>query len=308
MEIHFAPIQGHTDTIYRAAFRKFFGGLGYFYTPFVRVERGVIRNKDLRELESGIGEGLDLIPQIIAGSAEEFRFLVNAVSRYGYRHIDVNMGCPFPLITGAGKGAGILAKPDKVKEVLDRIAEFPEIEFSLKVRVGYDSVEQLRALMPYLNTLPLRHLTVHPRTAKQQYKGEVYIDEFAKIYDCSTLALIYNGDLKSVADIKRIVELFPNLKGVMIGRGLLENPMLAENYLFGDEVQSADFKQRVVKFHGELLERYSGVLQGEHQILKRMQSLWEYLRNPNGDERILKKLKKCTSMPKYLGMVAEYLK
>ncbi|MBP3419542.1 MAG: tRNA-dihydrouridine synthase family protein [Marinifilaceae bacterium] len=307
MEIHFAPIQGHTDTIYREAFRKFFGGLDSFYTPFIRVERGAIRNKDLRELENGVNEQ-NLVPQIMAGNAQELRLLVERVAEYGYRHIDINMGCPFPMITGAGKGAGILAKPEKVKEVLDCIKEFSGLEFSLKVRLGYESCSNLFELIPYLNTLPLRHLTVHPRTAKQQYKGEVHIDEFAKIYECSTLPLIYNGDLKSVADIARIVSDFPNLKGIMIGRGLLENPMLAENYLFGDEVQSADFKQRVVKFHGELLERYSGVLQGEHQILKRMQSLWEYLRNPNGDERILKKLKKCTSMPKYLGMVAEYLK
>lgn len=305
IEIHFAPIQGQTDSIYRRAFRKFFGGLDYFYTPFVRLERGVIRNKDLRELESGMGEGLDLIPQIIAGSAEEFRTLVIKVSEFGFKRMDINMGCPFPLITGAGKGAGILAKPDKVKEVLDCIAEFPEIEFSLKVRVGYDSVEQLRALMPYLNTLPLRHLTVHPRTAKQQYKGEVNMDEFAKIYESCTLPLIYNGDLKSVADIGRIVEQFPNLKGVMVGRGILENPQLAMQYK-GMEVK--DISGVVKRFHAELIGEYKQVLQGDHQLLMRMQSIWDYLRTPGGDDRILKKLKKCTLLPKYLGLVAEYLK
>ena len=162
--------------------------------------------------------------------------------------------------------------------------------------------------MPYLNTLPLRHLTVHPRTAKQQYKGEVYIDEFAKIYDYSTLALIYNGDLKSVADIKRIVELFPNLKGVMIGRGLLENPMLAEVYMSGMALDIQEFRSRVQKFHALLLDEYSAVLQGERQLLTKMQTIWEYLRIPDADERCLKKMRKCTSLPKYLGLVGEYLK
>ena len=308
MEIHFAPIQGQTDTIYRQAFRKYFGGLNCFYTPFVRVERGEIRNKDLRELQNGIENEPDLVPQIMAGSAEEFRFLVNAIVGYGYKQIDINMGCPFPLITGSGRGAAMVANPEKMRQVLDCINEYPDIKFSLKVRIGFDSSTQLAELMPYLNTLPLEHLTVHPRTSKQQYKGQVDIQEFAKIYDLCKLPLIYNGDLKSVADIERIIGMFPNLKGVMIGRGLLENPMLAESYVAGYEVQMANFQQKVVKFHRELLERYSAVLQGEHQILKRMQSMWEYLRNPNGDERILKKLKKCTSMPKYLGLVAEYLK
>ncbi len=307
MEIHFAPIQGHTDRIYREAFRKIFGGLDSFYTPFVRVERGEIRNKDLRELAGGMSE-VNLVPQIMAGSAEEFRFLVGKVSEYGYRRIDINMGCPFPLITGSGRGAAMVANPVAAQNVLNCVSEFPDIEFSLKVRLGYDSCSELLELIPYLNSLPLVHLTVHPRTAKEQYKGEVHIDQFSKIYESCTLPLIYNGELKSVADIQQIVSQFPNLKGIMLGRGLLENPMLAESYVVECEAKKADFQQRVVRFHRELLERYSAVLQGEHQILKRMQSMWEYLRNPNGDERILKKLKKCTSMPKYLGLVAEYLK
>lgn len=307
MEIHFAPIQGHTDTIYREAFRKLFGGLDSFYTPFVRVERGAIRNKDLRELENGVNEQ-NLVPQIMAGSAEEFRLLVEKVSGYGYRHIDINMGCPFPMITGAGKGAGILANPEKVKGVLDCIKEFSGLVFSLKVRLGYESCSDLFELMSYLNTLPLSYLTVHPRTAKQQYKGKVYIDEFAKIYECSTLPLIYNGDLKSVADIKRIVERFPNLKGVMIGRGLLENPMLAEEYISGIGFDIQEFRSGVQKFHSLLLDGYGAVLQGERQLLTKMQTLWEYLRIPDADEQCLKKMRKCTSLPKYLGLVGGYLK
>lgn len=307
MEIHFAPIQGHTDTIYREAFRKFFGGLDSFYTPFIRVDRGAIRNKDLRELENGVNEQ-NLVPQIMAGNAQELRLLVERVAEYGYRRIDINMGCPFPMLTGAGKGAGILAKPEKVKEVLDCIKEFSALEFSLKVRLGYESCSNLFELMPYLNTLPLRHLTVHPRTAKQQYKGEVHIDEFAKIYECSTLPLIYNGDLKSVADIARIVSDFPNLKGIMIGRGLLENPMLAEEYMSGIGHDIQEFRSRVQKFHSQLLDAYGAVLQDERQLLTKMQTLWEYLRIAEADERSLKKMRKCTSLPKYLGLVGEYLK
>ncbi len=307
MEIHFAPIQGHTDTIYREAFRKFFGGLDSFYTPFIRVERGAIRNKDLRELAGGESEPY-LVPQIMAGDPQEFRLLVEKVAAYGYKRIDINMGCPFPMITGAGKGAGILAKPDKVKEVLDCIAEFSEIAFSLKVRLGYDSCNELLELVPYLNRLPLIHLTVHPRTAKEQYKGEVHIDEFAKIYESCTLPLIYNGDLKSAADIERIVEQFPNLKGVMIGRGLLENPMLAEGYLSGTRPDVSALQSKLQKFHALLLEEYGAVLQGERQLLTKMQSIWEYLRIPNADDRCLKKMRKCTSLAKYLGLVGEYLK
>ena len=36
--IHFAPLQGYTDSVYREAHTRVFGGVDTYYTPFVRIE------------------------------------------------------------------------------------------------------------------------------------------------------------------------------------------------------------------------------------------------------------------------------
>ena len=50
LPIHFAPLQGYTEAIYRQAHARIFGGIESYYTPFVRVEHGEIRKKDMREI------------------------------------------------------------------------------------------------------------------------------------------------------------------------------------------------------------------------------------------------------------------
>ena len=77
-----------------------------YYTPFVRLEKGEIRNKDKRELLPAGNIVSRLIPQIVAAEPDEFRILVEQISGWGYREIDLNMGCPFPLIVNRRKGSG----------------------------------------------------------------------------------------------------------------------------------------------------------------------------------------------------------
>ena len=44
LPIHFAPLQGYTDVIYRNAHAACFGGIDAYYTPFVRLEKGTFRH------------------------------------------------------------------------------------------------------------------------------------------------------------------------------------------------------------------------------------------------------------------------
>ena len=89
--IHFSPLQGYTDRIYRNAFAHYFGGVEVYYTPFIRVEKGALRKRDLRDIEPETNTVADLIPQILPGSADEFRLLTDAVGGKGYRQIDINL-------------------------------------------------------------------------------------------------------------------------------------------------------------------------------------------------------------------------
>lgn len=144
-----------------------------YYTPFVRLEKGVIRHKDKRDVSPDENMVPRLIPQVIASEPEELRQLTDFLAELGYRELDVNMGCPFPLIVRRGKGAGILSSPVKVAALLEMMKTFPEIRFSVKMRLGGQEPDEWRALVPLLNNSCVTQVTLHPRIGKQQYKGMV---------------------------------------------------------------------------------------------------------------------------------------
>ena len=83
---------------WRNAHAQCWGGVDAYYTPFVRLEKGEIRNKDRRDVSPEENTVPQLVPQVIASEPEELKVLTDFLTSQGYREIDVNMGCPFPLI------------------------------------------------------------------------------------------------------------------------------------------------------------------------------------------------------------------
>lgn len=77
LPIHFAPLQGYTDAVYRRAHARIFGGIETYYSPFVRMEHGEIRRKDARDIEPDNNPGLHLIPQLIAPDADKMEHIMS---------------------------------------------------------------------------------------------------------------------------------------------------------------------------------------------------------------------------------------
>ena len=225
--LYAAPLQGFTELAWRNAHAQVFGGIDAYYTPFVRLEKGEIRNKDKRELLPAGNTVSRLIPQIVAAEPDEFRILVEQISGWGYREIDLNMGCPFPLIVNRRKGSGILPFPDKVAALLHEMETFPEIRFSVKMRLGWERADEWREILPLLNESCVRQITLHSRIGRQQYKGTVDREAFTAFYEGCQLPLVYNGDLRTQEEMQELLQAYPRLEGLMLGRGLLANPALA---------------------------------------------------------------------------------
>lgn len=303
LPIHFAPLQGYTDNAYRNVHNAILGGIEAYYTPFIRIERGELRKKDIREALPENDRTGKLIPQIIVRDVDEFCFLVDKLREMGHSRIDVNMGCPFPMQTHKGRGAGLLSTPDKATEVLNAINATGDVDFSIKMRLGNESPEDCFCLMSALNETRLTHITMHPRIATQQYKGEVDLERFGRFVGECSHNVIYNGDLASVDDVKRIEKLFPSVKGVMIGRGLLMRPSLAVEYATGEVMSDEKLLKKVMRMHDELFEEYSQTLQGDGHLLMKMKTFWEHLENVIGRKQY-KLIKKAINMAKYNTAIA----
>lgn len=303
LKIHFAPIQGYTDCAYRNAHVEIFGGVECYYTPFVRLEHGEMRNKDIRETLPDNDTTGKTVPQILVKDGEEFRTLVNRLKEMGYRRIDVNMGCPFPLQVRKGRGAGILSHPDKVKEVLDTINQETEVDFSVKMRLGNTSVDESLNLVPMINDTRLVHVTLHPRIATQQYKGEPDCVQFRTFLQLCNHDVIYNGDILTIEDIERIARIFPEVKAVMVGRGLLMRPSLAMEYAGQMKFDENRLLGQVLRLHDRLFDHYSQTLQGESHLLMKMKTFWEYLEGVIG-HKCYKSIKKAVTIAKYNAAIA----
>ncbi len=313
IKILFAPLQGYTTGIYRKAHAEIFGGIDAYYAPFLRIENGLPREKDLRDLEknekcaNATRTNIKVIPQIIANNVHEFKSLADALLQKGFTEIDFNMGCPYPMQVNRHRGAGILGDVHAVQEIMDEIGKLSSaatkaapIKFSVKMRLGQESPNEAFALLPILNETPLTHITLHPRLGKQQYKGAIDFNSFERFYNECKLPLVFNGDITTVSQINQLESKYPKLAGVMIGRGLLARPSLAAEY---KDTAPQDLLGKIQQMHQVIFDNACKTYQGDSQILSHVQSFWDYL-EPSIPKKIFKKIKKAGKLDEYNEAIA----
>lgn len=302
--IHFAPLQGYTDDTYRRIHHRLAGGITAYYTPFVRMEGGSVRSKDMRDIRPEFNEGVPVVPQIIAKSMKEFDYLVGVVEEKGYTRIDLNMGCPFPMQAKHGRGSGLLAHTDIIADMAQAIASKKHLQFSVKMRLGWEDADEWRPVVDILNDIPLQHIALHPRIGTQQYKGALDMQAFEACYQACKHPLVYNGDITSVADIHRIEQAYPQLAGIMIGRGLLARPSLAIEYASGKEQTWEERRDTLLEMHSQLQAHYEPILNSEAQLHNKLRTFWEYMENELG-RKPYKKIMKSGNLRNYLKAVRE---
>lgn len=305
MKYYFAPVQGHTDAAYRHFHALHYGVVDKvaYTTPFIRLEKGEIRKKDLKDVTSELNDGLDVVPQVIFRNADELTALVDLLKSEGASRIDINMGCPFPLQTARGRGAATVGNAACGEAVARVVDDNPEVLFSLKMRLGF-AEEEFGPLLEILNGVRLDHLAVHPRTARDQYAGDLHEDAFRSIYDSSSNPIVYNGEIRTPADAADVAARYPRLAGIMIGRGALGRPSLFSEIVSGKEWNPEERRREMLAFHRELFSHYRDTLiGGDHQVLSKILPFWEYAEDEIG-RKAWKGIKKASNISKYQTALA----
>ncbi|MCX4263514.1 MAG: tRNA-dihydrouridine synthase family protein [Muribaculaceae bacterium] len=301
-KIFAAPLQGYTEAAWRGFHARLTGCIDEYFTPFLRIEKGEMRRRDLRDLTSQLNEGAKITPQIIFGSIDEFRQLTSTLSQLGFDRIDINMGCPFPPQVHHGRGAGMITRTELLKTLSEELSQMPDISFSIKMRLGATADNEWRQAMPIINRMPLRHVTLHPRIASQQYRGTLNYSEAASFAAECAHPLIFNGEIHSTADIATVVERFQSIKGVMLGRGLLARPTLAAEYRSDKETSDEEIRACIVDLHEAIYKATAPSLCGDSQILAKMKPFWEYA-GTTFDRKAMKAVAKAHTTSAYLEAV-----
>ena len=300
--MHFiaAPLQGFTQAPWRAIHSGMFpGAVDEYFTPFMRLESGEPRARDLRD----ITDCRNLTVQVIARDAGEFAALTEVAVAAGATRIDLNAGCPYPMITRKGRGAALIENPEALSAIGEEMRKWPEVGFSMKMRLGTERPDAWRSSADAIAEMPLRLLTVHPRVGRQLYSGELFMEEFSELLRASSHPVIFNGEMATPGDIRRITDSFPEISGVMCGRGLLRRPTLASEWKAGAEASEADRHQASVEILTRLFMHYSSALCGPSHILSKIKPFTEYLDAALFDKKLLKTLRKAPTPDRFHSLL-----
>ncbi len=301
------PFQGITDAPFRNVFKRHFGGVDKFYTPFFTGIHKEDHAKNLQgeEIDPRYNDVETLTPQILSTDAEEILRFAKQCKQLGYKEINLNMGCPFPRVANKKRGCGLLPYPDKVEAMLEGVFEhIGDMKFSVKCRLGYFDPEEIDAIIPIFNKFPLSELIIHPRIGKQLYKGEADVNRFKALIPFINAPLVYNGDIFSAETLERISKEVQPVNEFMLGRGILANPFLAEQIKCENVPDD-----KTHRLHDYLIDLYEDRLRhagGSPKVLGRMKELWSYMMNSFDEPQVVwRKIKKINALKEYEDAVEE---
>ena len=309
VKLSLGPFQGITDAPFRNVFKKHFGGIDKYYTPFFTgIQKDHAKNMQVEEIDPRFNDVETLTPQILSTDAEEILRFASQCKELGYKEINLNMGCPFPRVANKKRGCGLLPYPEKIDAMLGSVFERIDLKFSIKCRLGYYNPDEIIPVIEVFNRYPLSELIIHPRIGKQLYKGEADVQRFVELMPLIKAPLVYNGDIVSVESFERIREQVTPINEFMLGRGLLANPFLAEE-IKGDNAprNPEGLTDRMggndERLHAYVIDLYEDRLRhagGSPKVLGRMKELWSYLMYSfNEPQDIWRKIKKINALKDY---------
>ena len=277
---YFAPLEGIADCYFRTIHASLFPNAlpdRYFAPFFTPTQDTVLSPRVRRELDPANNRGVSLVPQILANDPDRFLDAVRALAELGYRECNLNLGCPSGTVVSKGRGAGFLAEPERLDRFFDAVFSDPcgrETAISVKTRIGVRSAEEYPALLSVFSRYPISELIVHPRTREANYNGKPDLSCFLQTCERFPGPVCYNGDLFSRADFDRLIASLPGetVFSVMLGRGLVSNPVLVSCLRDGARLTRDDLVRFSDALYRDALERLSG----ERHMLFRLKELWAY--------------------------------
>ena len=310
MEYYFAPMEGITGYIHRNVHHSLFPGISKYFTAFIAPgQKGKFSAREKNDILPDHNRGICTVPQLLTNNPQDFITTTMKLGEMGYREINLNLGCPSRTVVTKYRGSGFLAKPGELDAFFAEVfsvcggeGSLGEMQISVKTRLGVEEPEEFFRILDIYNRYPLKELIIHPRTQRDFYSGPVHMDLFAYGAEHSRCPVCYNGDIRTVEDMRALEERFPALDRVMIGRGLLVDPALHLQLQGGRMPDKAALRT----FHDRIYDWYRQEMPGARPVLFKMKELWAYMGQLFEDgRRPLKKIRKAERTEAYEAAVEE---
>lgn len=310
MQFYLAPMEAVTGFVYRNVYHFMFEDMDKYFAPFITpTQKKVLKTRERKDVAPQNNVGMYMVPQILTNQSAQFCETCEFLGKLGYKEVNLNLGCPAATVVTKGKGSGFLADVRKLNRFLEEVfvwnQKLPQEErfcISVKSRLGLEDAEEFEEILAVYNQYPLEEVILHPRVRKEFYQGIPNLEAFAKAVEHCKHSLCYNGDIFTREDYVNLIERFPMIDKLMLGRGIIANPGLVREIKTGEKVTKAELKE----YHDALYRQYLADLNAETDVLYKMKEVWFYLsQNFEDSDKIIKKIYKTKRPEDYKTVFAE---
>ena len=219
-----APMQGVTDLPFLRLIAGY-GGADVYVTEYFRVYATSRLDKHILKSVTENPTGRPVIAQMIGNDIPALVRTARELQQYPVAAVDLNLGCPAPVVYRKGAGGGLLRDPKRVDAILGALRDAVSTRFTVKTRIGFDSAEVFAEMLPIYAKHSLDLLTVHARTVKEMYRSEVHYEFIARAVAELPCPVLANGNVYSAQKAAAVLK-STGARGLMIGRGVIRNPWL----------------------------------------------------------------------------------
>jgi len=270
-----APMQDVTTLEFMRVIARY-GGPDVYWTEYFRVHGDSRPEKWILDSITKNPTGRPVVAQLIGNDIPALVRNARLLQQFPVAAIDLNLGCPAPVVYRKCAGGGLLREPQKIDAILGALRDAVTILFTVKTRLGFASSAEFDALLPIFAKHPIDLLTVHARTVTQMYRPGVRYDLIARAVGELKCPVLANGNVFSAAQAQQLLA-ETGARGLMIGRGAIRNPWL--------------FDQIRAQLRGEPIKRPVG-----RDVLGYLHELWDNEISPGVKEPAqVQRMKKFTN-------------
>lgn len=243
MTLLLAPMEGLLDFVLRDILTRV-GGVERCVSEFIRItdtllpERVFLRY--VPELLQGgkTASGVPVRPQLLGSDPVCLADNAARLAALGPDGIDLNFGCPSPVVNRHRGGSALLDEPELLYRIVLAVRQAvpAHLAVSAKMRLGLNDDTRAEACALAIEAAGASELVVHARTKKDGYRPPAYWERIADIRQVVRLPLVANGEIWTAADALRCREV-SGCQRLMLGRGMVANPALAQAILALDAAQ-----------------------------------------------------------------------
>ncbi len=257
-----------------------YGGADVYWTEYFRVHGDSRPEQWIVDSITQNPTGRPIVAQMIGNDIPSLARTAKELQELPISAIDLNLGCPAPVVYRKCAGGGLLREPARIDSILGALREAVRIPFTVKTRIGFDSAAAFDELLPIFARHSLDLLTVHGRTVAQMYRPGVRYDLIAQAARQLPCPVLANGNVHSADQALHLLS-ETGARGLMIGRGAIRNPWLFEQ-----------IRQRRL---GQPVTRPTG-----RQVLEYVRVLWEAQVSPDATP-----LAQAQRMKKFMNFIGE---